>query len=542
MENKINKVLCRIFACIMTAVAGVLLLFSLVSTTHVTGVDTVFYVGDSAWLHVMVLGALTGIGIILKKRKVGVPWAVIIIAGAAVLVLLTLYVHQAGLHPKFDQRRVLQIAEDAGNGVYDEFLPGGYLDVYPQQNGVVLLYEFVYRRFEYMDYMVIQYLNVLMMGIFVAGFGVLIRMLLPGHEKAAVAGTIFFLPFWGYVTQIYGNLPAMAFGVWAMILTVRYCRKERLWQALGMSLLMMIAVIMKENFLILLIALEIIILFHVITKKRLKLLIGALLCVVFVFAGVKGTDALMRSQTGIAQDQGVSMLSYYAMGMHEHAERGAGWYDGYNEEAYEAGGYNTAKASEVAKGDIRKSYQNFREHPAYFVGFYIRKAACMWNDPTCDSIAMQWGRWSDREPGALAKPVISEGDFTAFLEHIMNLCWTPLLFGVLVYFISAFKREDRFEYYLPAIFFIGGFLFHFFIWETGSYYTFYYMIMLIPYAVYGWSIFCELIPKLETKRLVLLAGAAVCLALILSLPQTASLLTLNRDNARYAEYLLTLPV
>ena len=108
MENKINKVLCRIFACIMTAVAGVLLLFSLVSTTHVTGVDTVFYVGDSAWLHVMVLGALTGIGIILKKRKVGVPWAVIIIAGAAVLVLLTLYVHQAGLHPKFDQRRVMQ--------------------------------------------------------------------------------------------------------------------------------------------------------------------------------------------------------------------------------------------------------------------------------------------------------------------------------------------------------------------------------------------------------------------------------------------------
>ncbi len=541
MGDKINRILCRFFSCIMMIVAGVLLIFSLVSTTHVNGVDTVFYVGDRAWLHVMVLAALTGIGIIVKKRGIKVPWAVVIIAAAAVLLLLTLYVQQSALHPKFDQRRVLQIAEDAGNGIYEEFLPGGYLDVYPQQNGVVLLYESIFKKFEYMDFMVIQYLNVLMMGIFVAGFGVLVKQLLPGHEKAAVAGTVFFLPFWGYVTQIYGNLPAMAFGVWAMVLAVRYCRGGHIWEAVCTGLLMMFAVIMKENFLILLIALEIIFVFFAVTEKNLKMLIPAVLCVVLVFAGVKGTDALMRSQTGIAQDQGVSMLSYYAMGMHEHPERGAGWYDGYNEEAYEAGGYNTAKANEVARGDIKKTYRNFREHPAYMVGFYIRKAACMWNEPTCDSIAMQWGRWSDREPGILAKHVIYEGSVTAFLEHVMNLCWTPLLFGVFVFFLTAFRREDRFEYYLPAILFIGGFLFHFFIWETGSYYTFYYMIMLIPYAVKGWSIFCEWIPTLERKKLAVLIGAAVCVTLVLSMPQTASFLTLNRDNARYADYLLNLP-
>ena len=543
MEQKLNRIICRVFSCIMIAVLGILLVFSVISTTHVTAVDIVFYVGDRAWVHTLVLAALTGAVIYIKKKNIRIDLKLVAIAGLIVTVLLAVYIIQADLMPKFDQRRVMSIAEFVRMGIYDDYMPGGYLDVYPQQNGVVLLIEMITGVAGYRNYLLFQYINLLMMIAFVIGLVFLIRSLLPGYEKAAALGTIFFLPFWGYATQIYGNVIALALGVWAMYFTIRYCREEKPLFAVFTGLLMMFAIIMKENFLILLIAIEIVILFFSVTKKSFKPLVLAILCPVLVFAGLKVTDRIMEKQTGIALEQGVSMLSYYAMGMHEHTERGAGWYDGYNEEAYEAGGYNTANASAIAAEDIKKSYRNFIEHPAYMIGFYIRKIACMWNEPTCDSLAMQWGRYprdEGKESAGIARLIVNEGIFTDILNQIMNLGWTPLLFGALIYFIDCMYTQRRFETNLPALLFIGGFMFHFLIWETGSYYTFYYMMMLIPYAIYGWDIFCGWLMRQSRERLIRILCVTAFLTVVLSLPQTASLLTLNRDNARYAQYLANL--
>ncbi len=543
MEQKLNLIICRVFSFIMIAVLGILSVFSVISTTHVTAVDSIFYVSDSAWVHILILAALTGIGIYVKKKSIVIDRKFVIATGVIVAILIGIYIIQADLMPKYDQRQVMSIAEFVRMGIYDDYMPGGYLDVYPQQNGVVLLIELITGLAGYRNYLLFQYINLFMMIVFVIGLTFLIGSLLPGYEKAAALGTILFIPFWGYATQIYGNVIALAFGVWAMYFTIRYCREEKPLFAAATGLLMMFAVIMKENFLILLIAIEIIILFFAVTEKSFKPLILAVLCPVLVFGGLKMTDRIMEAQTGIALEQGVSMLSYYAMGMHEHPERGAGWYDGYNEEAYEAGGYNTARASAIAAEDIKRSYSNFREHPAYLIGFYIRKIACMWNEPTCDSLAMQWGRYprdEGKESTGIAGLIVKEGLFTDILNQIMNLCWTPLLFGALIYFIDCMYTERRFETNLPALLFIGGFMFHFLIWETGSYYTFYYMMMLIPYAIQGWDIFCGWLIRQSRDRIIRLLCVTVCLTVILSLPQTASLLTLNRDNARYAEYLTQL--
>lgn len=543
MEQKLNLIVCRVFSCIMIAVLGVLLVFSVISTTYVTAVDSVFYVSDRAWVHTLVLTALTGTVIYIKKKNIRIDRRLVTIAGLIVTILIAVYIMQADLMPKYDQRQVMSIAEFVRMGIYDDYMPGGYLDVYPQQNGVVLLIELITGVAGYRNYLLFQYINLFMMIVFVIGLTFLIGLLLPGYEKAAALGTILFLPFWGYATQIYGNVLALAFGVWAMYFTIRYCREEKPLFAVFTGLLMMLAIIMKENFLILLIAIEIVILFFTVTRKSCKPLILAVLCPVLVFGGLKITDGIMEAQTGIALEQGVSMLSYYAMGMHEHPERGAGWYDGYNEEAYEAGGYNTAKASAIAREDIKKSYSNFREHPAYLIGFYIRKIACMWNEPTCDSLAMQWGRYprdEGKESAGIARLIVNEGLFTDILNQIMNLCWTPLLFGALIYFIDCMHTQRRFETNLPALLFIGGFMFHFLIWETGSYYTFYYMMMLIPYAIYGWDIFCGWLMRQSRERIIRIICVSAVLTVILSLPQPGSLLTLNRDNVRYAEYIANL--
>ncbi|MCR5746183.1 MAG: hypothetical protein K6G03_00560 [Lachnospiraceae bacterium] len=543
MEQKLDHIIGRIFSCIMIAVLGLLLLYSVISTSHVTAVDEVFYVGDHAWIHAIVILAVTAAVYFIKKKGFILNKKIVAGVGLIAVIIIGIFIYQADIMPKYDQRRVMSIAEFVRMGIYDDYLPGGYLDVYPQQNGVVLLIEILTAIAEMKNYILFQYMNLFMMVLFVAGFILVIKQLLPGYEYATALGVICFLPFWGYATQIYGNVLALAFGTWSMYFTLLYCKNKKISHAFIAGILMMFTVIMKENFLILLIALEIIIFYYLIKEKNIKVVILAILCPVLVFSGLKVTDKIMESQTGIALEQGVSMLSYYAMGMHEHENRGAGWYDGYNEEAYEAGGYNTKKASEIAAEDIKNSYRNFREHPAYLMGFYVRKIACMWNEPTCDSLAMQWGRYprdEGKESTGFSKLIVNEGSFTRMLTQLMNLCWTPLLFGAFIYFISCMYKDRGFETNLPALLFLGGFLFHFLIWETGSYYTFYYMIMLIPYAISGWDLFVEWLMAQDRKRLIKIFCVFAVITLFLSLPQVASFLTLNRDDARYAEYLANL--
>ena len=59
MEQKLNLIICRVFSFIMIAVLGILSVFSVISTTHVTAVDSIFYVSDRAWVHILILAALT---------------------------------------------------------------------------------------------------------------------------------------------------------------------------------------------------------------------------------------------------------------------------------------------------------------------------------------------------------------------------------------------------------------------------------------------------------------------------------------------------
>ena len=71
------------------------------------------------------------------------------------------------------------------------------------------------------------------------------------------------------------------------------------------------------------------------------------------------------------------------------------------------------------------------------------------------------------------------------LVQYMDTMETIIFFGTLIYIVINFKKI-KFKEMFFAIVFIGGFIFHI-IWEAKCQYTITYFILIIPYAVKGYS-------------------------------------------------------
>ena len=530
----LNKFVCRALSVLMIAVSALLLLISVISTTYISEYESVYYVSDQPWKHMIIIAALVAVLYYLKKRDIHLSRRAVLIAGAAIFALLFVFLMSSGLKPRFDQRHVMQVAAQMLNGDYEEFEKGGYAEIYPYQNGLLLFYELLEHIMGTTDALGIQIVNLFMMAAAIIALYLICRILTAGYLYTTMA-TMLFLPFWGFVTLIYGNIPGFAFGMWALYFSLRYLKDKKVWQIPAAAVCMAISRSLKMNFMILMIAILILLVIQTINDREYRYLLFGLIMAATVTAGNKCVDAAVTAQTGMQVTEGIPGISYIAMGLHEHTGRGAGWHDNYPENTYEAAGHDAAKTSEESKKDIAASVLNFREHPKYTAGFFLRKIASMWNEPSYDSLSMQMCRDSDRAVAPWVTSMINKGRENSFIYELMNILETAVIFGTLVFFIMNFKNDD-FKKYIFALFFFGGFLCHL-LWEASSQYAVFYVMLLSPYAAEGYLGITDAIGKIGRKRVLIYAGCIAAAIMMLSLPQTAGFLTLSRSNADYAAYL-----
>jgi hypothetical protein len=364
----------------------------------------------------------------------------------------------------------------------------------------------------------------------------LVNKLLVKKYFYTTLSTMLFLPLWGFVSLIYGNVPAFSFGMWGLYFALKFMKDKKWLELLTGSVCMMLACILKMNFMILLVAIIVITVMDTIKKKEMRLLIMPIIMTIFVLAGDKGVDVIIHHQTGAKVTEGIPAITYIAMGLHEHTYRGAGWHDNYPENLYHQYKGNADKVSVAAWKDIRSSIENFEQHPQYMVGFFIRKVASMWNEPSYDSLSMQMNRKSvTGTPPFWIGMLVNKGPVNSFLYQIMNLMESGIMAGALVYYIFRFKKEDFIDN-IFAIFFVGGFLCHL-LWEASSQYAIFYVLSLIPYATIG---FIDIVKKIATAQRKNLVIAFFVIAIgfsLLSIPDLTTFLTLNRSDALYLEYL-----
>lgn len=540
-------------------VALVLLLLSGSSTTFLIGdwTEQVFLTYDAAWGNLLYLAlfaaALFFLGRVSKVeafiRRVNdepdlyAKWQVGLLGVGTVLAILWVYGNQ--IVPEQDQLYVMQAADHLNVGNYEDFQPGGYLSMYPNQTGLLLLELLLTKLFGGMNYVVFEAMNgeayiatLLLLPALAGKLGAT-----PFEKLMTLLAGLFTLPLLFYTSFQYGNLLGLALALGALYFELNYVEHHRVRDLVLTVLLIVVASAVKNNYLIFLVAIVLHALAEALRKKQVRNALLAVLVIAVYALQSWGTTAALEHKTGGDLSNGVSTMAFVAMGLQVNPVKCDGWYNEFNKESYIESGYDAEKQGEIAKQSISDSV-TYLKSPGNAGRFFLRKNASQWADPLFQSLWTSQVRQTQNERPGWLQRVLSPKGSTA-LGQFLDVLQFWAYAGALFYLIFGRKKEGFFESLLLQITVLGGFVFHC-VWEAKGQYTISYFVLLLPLAVLGFDALLSWIAEKVQDRTFGKEGkgdyvktgvlAAVLLLLVL-LPLTHSFDCLSEGSAAFATYL-----
>lgn len=422
------------------------------------------------------------------------------------------------------------------NNDYSSLERGGYLFENAHQIGFVL-YEMLLAhisqdiRFVYFINLVLTLVNNLLI--------IRLTSIMTGENEEAIKLasllSLLFLPQLYFILFGYNQTISITLMLLSSVMLGRFLRLHGIPSMLFMIITAYLAACVRGNASIFIIAECIIILLHYLRRKaaaekklrkrsenpdyrysdepvpaprrnRLCLMALILLLTAMVLSGPTMRLAGERV-TGQEMPQQLPKHMWIAMGM-QGGDLAPGWYNGYIYRTYRNNDYNMALTSEMAKQEISDRIQVFAGNPGLMLFFYSQKIISTWCEPTFESV---WsGPLEDMNQhidGKLLHALYTGGKPYSVYCNYCALIDLPLYIGAA---IGAFalltglirprtknrNKKDRRSKVLspacldmllfPALFLIGGFLFHI-LWETKSQYAMVYIYMLIPLTSFGYA-------------------------------------------------------
>lgn len=311
-------------------------------------------------------------------------------------------------------------------------------------------------------------------------------------RKLMMLLSFFCLPPLLMITFLYGNVPAYACGTLAVWMYLLYEKKERVLYALLCMITLTLAVTLKLNLLIFLVAIGGIWLLRSIRRRSLKSLLCLMLTVACVLT-VKGLpQKIYEKRIGIDYGDGIPMIAWMAMGFDEgHAA--PGWYrEEHTVTAFEETNYDPEATAALAKEALSERVGEFSAHPRLALRFFGDKLRSQWNEPSYGSLWLNQVQLSYSEKGAFYRFVCESGSKRTFA--VMNQFQQLVFLGVLIALIRLLKKKDLLRSLLPLIL-LGGLLYHL-LFEAKSQYAMPYFLLMLPLAAYG---FFRLFRKIELR-------------------------------------------
>lgn len=484
-------------------------------------------------LVIVIFGLAKAYGIKRKREQKGnshggrwKKYAPEVICGVYFLIVL-LYILNTRLLPKSDPAGLLRIAEEILNGDFHEFEKEGYMYRYPYQSGFVFLCMAAVKLFGAQAFLALQVVNAVAITIFFYLLGRL-AMIWWGYDRSQAAGFILIsmagsLPLLLYVTFIYGNLPGMALSTAAIYFQQLFLKERKAVRIFEAAVCISLAVVLKSNCLIPLVAMVIVLGWEGLTGKEKRSSIMAIFCILVCYIAVnQATLFCMEKVTGKELSGGIPKTALISMGLEEGAA-GPGTENGTSNRIYEENGYDSKTADEVSKEKIASSMKQYMKNPPSLISFFARKMALQCNEPTFQCFSITGGRES-----TVSVPVwldfLIAGKGSLYLAEIMNGMHAIILFGVCVCIFSTNVKKQSLDELIFLIIFIGAFIFQIF-YEAKSQYMLIFFFMLLPYAVQGYRVLLRNLVKSgkeagrsiavdfvkENKMKVGIVSGAVCL-------------------------------
>lgn len=428
-------------------------------------------------------------------------------AAAAIAFLVSFIILSDGNRtPYGDQAQVYGAAMYFNSGNYINLSPGGYLDIYPHQLGYVAFLQLLFKITGSNSFFMVQVINCL----FIAGTIFTVCLLLDDLTDKAVVqimGTflvILLLPLYLYANLLYGDIPSCLFSLLFLHHFIKGLKKERSIYLVLCVPEITLAVLFKENSMIILLAAVIVLAVHFIVTKRHVLIVLLLALCILPVSLPKFLETYYSNVSGYEVRGGIPAISWITMGTME--EGCPGWFNNYPVPAYYEAGYDRQLASKMALEKLAERFHYFKENPVYAVSFWKRKITTQWNDPFFYSYGIISA--DEKTPHSLTGFII---DHSKGIMVSLSLFQNIIYWGVLIYFIfrkgsdTAIVNSDNADkiigktniyMLLPEVCILGEFLFSL-IWEANSRFIIPYYIIMIPLACMGWN---HLISKIISKK------------------------------------------
>lgn len=431
--------------------------------------------------------ALALIALAGKLEKLLAP-RILHIAAVVLSVCVTLcalfLVKEANARAIADQEDVYLAAVDLFMGDYESLASRReYLDVYPFQATMVLVFEGIFKLAGSCSQRLLQNINAVCAGLAVyLGF----RIVRDLFQSAVTffGGALIFIPHYVYTLFVYGEsmgVLSALLGVWCFLRANRSEKrgwKAAYWCGVGVSMILMYLV--RSALMVIWIAMLIIQVLSFLRDKRWKPLLALLVILLAMSGAQKLSVAAVEKQSGLELKGGMPMESWLVMGLQYGFDgESPGSFNFYGYNRYINNDMDKEKTAAQARTDLRARLEEMKENPAEIVPFFKGKILNQWNEPSYGAMCMT----DYMEEPAQWVYELYHGEAWKKIYAFMN-GWQAVFYPlVLFYFVSLFREKDPGRF-LPGLALIGEF-FLCILWEAKSRYIYPYVLVALPAAAYG---------------------------------------------------------
>ncbi len=467
-----------------------------------------YEIRDNAGMNILVLLVLTAAIFLLYRiscnkhmtmiwegMRARIPY---IIAGISVCLYIVsaVWVTYCHIQPVGDGMALCHVAHRMITGNFIDMKEKGYMLIFPHQFGLLSVIHAIFTWFGAMNYKVFQYINAACIPLlFYSGYQIIKFV----YDKigAIISYILFFitcLPLLFYLPYVYGEVISITFTMVLMWQVIRFCKTGKKSSLLWGTIAIVIACFVRNNSLIILVAVGIVLCIHALKEANPRGMIWLLVMFLLVSGSQHAIHAYYEKISGIQVSEGVPYISWVRMGLQD-SWTGPGWFDNTSIEMYAAHGYDTEQTILAEKELLQGMLKDMWENKPQSIDFFRRKILSQWNSP--GYYYTYEARTFDCEQYELPNFVRRiYYDNEAFVQTFLNR------YQFLVYFYAGLlavlllldkKKRGCLTEHLLYIAIIGGFLFTI-IWESGSRYVLPYLMYMLPLAGMG---ICRLVKMLD---------------------------------------------
>lgn len=413
------------------------------------------------------------------------------------IVLGLVWIFSVTSQPSTDSQILFEAATKSAVGDYS-FLKNGsefynsayyegysYFNFYPFQLGFVFISEIVYRIFGTASSMPMQVINVLCLGAAYLGIARLTKLLFKRRSVEFIAilllaGCIQPILF---CTFVYGNIIGMCCAIWASYFLIKYFQSKNYFCLIPCGLLLVLAVFVKYNNMIYVIAFTIMLVVHTVKEKKWQSIAFALAICIASLGSIQLVIMSYEKRGDVELADGISQVLYLDLGLTD-SSMAPGWYNSTAKDTYIENNLDSEAAKAQSMESVNSKLDRFSKNFGYAVSFFGKKVLSQWNEPTYESIWVSKVKEHTNDLNGIATSVYDKSLGQLLELHFnfyMQILFSLFAIGICVLIV---KKQTNIQTVLLPLVLLGGFGYHL-LFEAKSQYILTYIILMIPTAAYS---------------------------------------------------------